>query len=138
MRMSSSIDQPVPATWRWFFLVAAFYDVALGLAFMLAGETILDAIDMELPPHIAYIQLAAIFILVQGFSYLLVWRDAWSNLGIVWVGVAYKASYSVLAFWYLALGRLPSTFFLPWAVIDIGFMIGFLWFLREAGRLRAG
>jgi len=111
---------------------------ALGLAFMLAGETILDAIGMDLPPHIAYIQLAAIFILVQGFSYLLPWRDAWSNEGVVWVGVAYKGSYAALAAWYLVIGILPSVFFLPWAVIDVGFMLGFLWFLRVAARRRAG
>ena len=135
--MSTSVDRSAPALWRWFFLVAAVYDMALGLAFMLAGETILDAIGMELPPHIAYIQLAAIFILVQGFSYLLAWRDPWSNEGIIWVGVAYKGSYAALAAWYLAIGILPSTFFLHWAVIDVGFMLGFLWFLRVAARRRA-
>ena len=49
--MSTSIDRTVPAPWRWFFLVAAIYDIALGLAFMLAGESVLEAIGMELPPH---------------------------------------------------------------------------------------
>ena len=63
------------------------------------------AIGMELPPHIAYIQLAAVFIVVQGLSYLLPWRDAWSNEGVVWVGVAYKASYAALAAWYLVIGH---------------------------------
>ena len=61
-------DTTTPA-WRIFFLVAGVYDLLLGLAFMLAGETILEAIGMELPPHITYIQLAAIFILVQGLWY---------------------------------------------------------------------
>lgn len=130
--MSNSIDRTVPAAWRWFFLIAAVYDIALGLAFMVAGESILKAIGMALPPHIAYIQLAAIFIVVQGASYLLPWRDAWSNRGVVWVGVAYKSSYAVLVAWYLVIGLLPSAFFVPWAVIDIGFMVGFLWFLRGA------
>jgi hypothetical protein len=135
--MNMTIRRPVPTAWRAFFLVAAVYDILLGLAFLLAGESILDAIEMDLPPHIAYIQLAAIFIVVQGFSYLLVYLYPLANRGIVWVGVAYKASYSALAFWYLAIGQLPSMFFVPWAIIDIGFMIGFLWFLREAGRWQA-
>lgn len=135
--MSTSIDQPVPAAWRWFFLVAAVYDIALGLAFMVAGETILKAIGMELPPYVAYIQLAALFVLVQGLSYLLPWRDAWTNEGVVWVGVAYKGSYAALAAWYLVMGLLPSVFFIPWAIIDVAFMIGFLWFLRVAARRRA-
>jgi hypothetical protein len=121
----TTVDRAVPLVWRWFFLIAAVYDIALGLAFMLAGETILDAI-----------QLAALFILVQGFSYLLPWYDAWSNEGVVWVGVAYKGSYAALTAWYLAIDMLPSTFFVPWAVVDVGFMLGFLWFLRAARRRR--
>ena len=136
--MNRTFDRPVPAAWRWFFLVAAVYDIALGLAFMVAGETILDGIGMELPPHIAYIQLAAVFVTVQGLSYLLPWRDPWANEGVVWVGVAYKASYAALAAWYLVIGTLPSMFFIPWAALDIGFMIGFLLFLREAARRRSG
>jgi hypothetical protein len=135
--MSTSIGRPVPSPWRWFFLVAAVYDMALGLAFLLAGETILDSIGMELPPHIAYIQLAAVFVLVQGASYLLPWRDAWANEGVVWVGVAYKASYAALAGYYLLMGTLPSVFFVPWAAIDLAFMVGFLGFLRVAASRRA-
>ena len=134
--MNSSIDRSAPAAWRWFFLIAAVYDIALGLAFLVAGESILGAIGMALPPHIAYIQLAAVFIVVQGASYLLPWRDARSNRGVVWVGVAYKGSYAVLVAWYLVIGLLPSSFFVPWAIVDLGFMIGFLWFLRAASGLR--
>ena len=89
---------------------------------------------MELPPHVAYIQLAAVFIFVQGLSYALVYRDPLANLGIVRVGVAYKAAYAGLALWYLAIGLLPSVFFLPWAAIDVAFLIGFVLFLRAAAR----
>ena len=123
---------PAPTGWRTFFLVAALYDVFLGLAFVLAGEPILDAIGMALPPHIAYIQLAAVFIFVQGLSYWFVYRDPLANLGIVRVGVAYKAAYAGLAFWYLLIGALPSLFFLPWAIVDIAFLVGFVAFLRQA------
>jgi hypothetical protein len=136
--MSTSIDRPVPAPWRWFFLVAALYDIGLGLVFLVGGEQVLEAIGMELPPHIAYIQLAAVFVTVQGLSYLLPWHDGWSNEGVVWVGVAYKGSYATLALWYLVMGILPSVFFIPWAIADLAFMVGFLWFLRVAARRRAG
>jgi hypothetical protein len=136
--MHTSANHPVPPAWRWFFLVAALYDIALGLAFLVAGETILDGIGMAQPPHVAYIQLAAVFVLVQGASYLLPWHDAWANEGVIWVGVAYKATYAALVAWYLVLGILPSVFFLPWAALDLAFMGGFLWFLlviaRRAGR----
>jgi hypothetical protein len=131
--MTVSFARSGASTWRSFFLVAAVYDIALGVAFMAAGGTILDAIGMARPPHDAYIQLAALFIVIQGASYLLPARDPSSNRGVVWVGVAYKASYAALVAWYLIVGGIPSMFFVPWAVIDAGFMIGFLWFLRRPG-----
>ena len=124
--------------WRAFFLVAALYDVVLGAAFVVAGEPILSAIGMALPPHIAFIQLAAIFIFVQGLSYALVFLDPSGNLGIVRVGVAYKAAYAGLALWYLVIGILPSLFFVPWALIDLAFLVGFVLFLRSASRPTAG
>ena len=132
--MSSSIDRQSSAGWRAFFLVAALYDIVLGLVFVVAGERILSAIGMALPPHVAYIQLAAVFIFVQGLSYWLAYRDPLGNLGIVRVGVAYKAAYAGLAAWYLVIGALPSVFFVPWAIIDLGFLVGFVLFLRAASR----
>jgi hypothetical protein len=131
--MSTSIDRPA-SSWRTFFLVAALYDIVLGVVFVVAGEQILVAIGMELPPHVAYIQLAAIFIFVQGLSYWLAYRDPFGNLGIVRVGVAYKAAYAGLAAWYLVIGRLPSVFFIPWAIVDLAFLVGFVVFLRTAAR----
>ena len=64
---------------------------------------------MALPPHVAYIQLAAVFIVVQGLSYWLVYRDPLANLGIVRVGVAYKASYSGLALTTWSSGNCPAS-----------------------------
>jgi hypothetical protein len=123
--------------WRAFLLVAALYDLLLGAAFVVAGEQVLSAISMQLPPHVAYIQLAAVFIFVQGLSYWLAFRDPLGNLGIIRVGVAYKAAYAGLAIWYLAIGLLPSIFFIPWAIIDLGFLVGFVLFLRAASRAAA-
>lgn len=135
--MTSFMEQTRHVDWRgWrpFFMIAALYDIILGIAFLLFGEQILEWIGMELPPHIAYIQLAAVFIFVQGLSYLLVWTDPPRYLGLVMIGVAYKVAYAGLALWYLIIGELPSNFFIPWAVIDVLFLIGFLLFLRAAMR----
>ena len=128
--MNPTYRSPVWPGWRPFFLVAALYDLLLGVVFLVFGEQILDAIGMVLPPHIAYIQLAAVFILVQGLSYGFVYRDPPGNLGLVRVGVIYKVAYAGLALWYLIIGQLPSGFFLPWALIDVAFLIGFVLFLR--------
>lgn len=132
--MNATFGRSESSGWRTLFLVAALYDFILGAVFVVAGEPILTAIGMALPPHVAYIQLAAIFIMVQGLGYWLVYRDPFANLGLVRVGVAYKATYSGLALYYLVIGQLPSVFFVPWAVVDVLFLISFVIFLRVASR----
>ena len=86
--MSTSIERPVPAPWRWFFLVAALYDIGLGLVFLVGGEPVFEAIGMELPPHVSYIQLAAVFVTVQGLSYLFAMAGphgrTWASSGSAW------------------------------------------------------
>ena len=130
--MNTSSGHSVSSGWKNFFVVAALYDLALGLAFLVAGSSILSAIGMTLPPHIAYIHLAAIFVFIQGLSYGLAWLDPMANLGLVRTGVAYKAGYVGLVVVYLATNQLPSAFFVPWAVIDALFLVGFVLFLRVA------
>ena len=132
--MTTTIERPMSSGWRTFFLVAALYDLLLGAVFLVIGERILTSVGMVLPPHIAYIQLAAVFIFVQGLGYWLVFRDPFANLGIVRIGVAYKAAYSGLTLYYLVTEQLPSIFFLPWAVTDLLFLVGFVLFLRAAPR----
>lgn len=132
--MRELMDDPRASGWRPFFVVAALYDILLGVAFLLFGEQILDWIGMDLPPHIAYIQIAAVFIVVQGLSYALVVPDPPANQGLVTVGIIYKAAYAGLAAWYLLVGQLPSAFFIPWAIIDLGFLAMFVLFLRACRR----
>ncbi len=136
--MNPSLNPAAGGAWRALFMVAGLYDVLLGLAFLVAGESILKSVGVQLPPHIAFIHLSAIFIVVQGVSYLLVARDLWAGVGLVWVGVLYKASYVGLAAWYLITNQMPSSFFVLWAIADAGFLVAFLLFIRAAGSRSAG
>ncbi len=132
--MTTSSASADLARYRWFFLVAALYDLALGVAFFFLYEPIFKAIGMPLPSHVSYIHLSAVFVFVQGLGYWFVYRDPLANLGIVKVGVAYKASYSALAAYYLVTDQLPAMFFAWFGLFDFLFFLGFVWFLRWAGR----
>lgn len=124
------------ARYRLMFLLAAAYDLALGVAFFFLYEPIFEAIGMPPPSHVSYVHLSAIFVAVQGLSYLFVWQDPMANLGIVKVGIVYKASYTLLAVYYLAIGQLPSMFYAWFGLFDFLWLIGFALFLRWAtGRL---
>ena len=119
---------------RWMFLVAAVYDIALGVGFFFLYRPVFEWLGMTLPPHVAFIQLPALFIFVQGLSYVIVYQNPLANLGLAKVGVVYKGSYSALAAYYLVTDQIPSMFFAWFGLFDLLFFLGFVWFLRWAGR----
>lgn len=135
--MTAMAHRDTAGGWRTFFWLAAAYDMVLGVAFFLFWEPIFERLGMAVPGDVAYIQLSAVFVFVQGLSYALVALDPARNLGLVRVGVAYKAGYSGLALWYLVTEAMPSPFFAWFGLFDFLFLIAFAWYLREAGRQEA-
>lgn len=127
---TSAVDPADLARWRWLFIVAALYDMALGVAFFFFGEPMFEWLGMTAPPHISYIHLPAIFVFVQGISYAIVATDPLGHPGIVWVGVAYKLSYALLAAYYLLTDQIPAMFFAWFGLFDFVFFLAFVWYLR--------
>ena len=78
-----------------------------------------SALAIALPNNTSYIHLTAAFVFVQGLGYWFVWQDPPANLGIVKLGIVYKAIFSGLAFYYLAIGELLHPAFLIFAVADV-------------------
>jgi hypothetical protein len=127
---TSTVDPADLARWRWLFIVAALYDMALGVAFFFFGEAVFEWLGMTPPPHISYIQLPAIFVFVQGVSYALVAAEPLAHPGIVWIGIVYKLSYALLAAWYLVTDQIPAMFFAWFGLFDFVFFLAFVWYLR--------
>ncbi len=135
--MGSSTVAADAQGWRGFralFLVAALYDLVLGAAFFLFFRSIFDALQVPLPNNTSYIHLTAGFVFVQGIGYWLVYRNMSRNVDLVRVGVVYKAIYSGVAFYYLAIGQLPGGIFAWFAVCDVLFLLGFVRFLFRVQR----
>lgn len=117
--------------WRTFFLVAALYDIVLGVAFFLLYGPLFSALGIELPNNTSYIHLTAAFVFVQGLGYWFVYQEPASNRGIVKLGIVYKAVFAGLGFYYLAIGQLLHPVFLVFAIADLAFLVGFWLFLRD-------
>jgi hypothetical protein len=132
--MTTSSVSAALTRWRGLFVVAAVYDMALGLVFFFLYDPMFEWLAMPMPPHVSWIQLPAVFVFVQGFSYLLVALDPLANLGIVKVGIIYKASYALLAAYYLLTDQIPAMFFVWFGFFDLLFFVAFVWFLRWATR----
>jgi hypothetical protein len=117
--------------WRTFFLVAAIYDLVLGAAFFLLYGPLFDALGIALPNNTSYIHLTAAFVFVQGLGYWFVYQDPEENRGIVKIGTAYKAAFSILALYYLVIGQLLHPAFALFGLLDVFFLIGFVLFLGQ-------
>lgn len=119
---------------RALFVVAAAYDIILGIAFFFLHGPIFAALAIPLPTNTSYIHITAAFVFVQGVGYWLVARDLARNHDLVRLGVIYKAMYVTVALYELALGQLISDVFLWFAIFDLVFLMLFVEFLRRRGR----
>jgi hypothetical protein len=129
------LEEAGPGTLRFFktfFLVAALYDLILGAVFFILYGTVYDLLDIALPNNTSYIHLSAGFVFVQGVGYWFVYRNMFRNIDLVRLGVIYKAVYSLVAGYYLAIGQLPDAIFAWFAIFDVLFLIGFVRFLLLA------
>lgn len=119
---------------RALFVVAAAYDIILGIAFFFLHGPIFAALAIPLPTNTSYIHITAAFVFVQGVGYWLVARDLARNHDLVRLGVIYKGMYVTVALYELALGQLISDVFLWFAIFDLVFLVLFVEFLRRRGR----
>jgi hypothetical protein len=110
-------------------VVAGIYDFVLGLVYLLAYQPIYEHLGVALPNHPGYVQLNAIFVLIFGLGFLLVARAPERNRDIIKLGVLLKLSYSGLVLTYYFMGNMPWMW-VPWAIIDLLFMLSFLAALR--------
>jgi hypothetical protein len=114
---------------RPLFLVAAAYDFILGLAYLLAYPAIYTRYGVGLPNHPGYVQLNAIFVAIFGIGFWFVAQAPERNRDIIKLGVMLKLAYAGLVLGYYVKGMMPMMW-IPWAIIDLLFMLAFLAALR--------
>lgn len=119
---------------RVLFVVAAAYDVLLGIGFFFLHGPIFTALAIPLPSNTSYIHITAAFVFVQGVGYWLVSRDLARNHDLVRLGVIYKGIYVAVALYEVALGQLIADVFLWFAGFDFLFLVLFVDFLRRRSR----
>ena len=108
------------------FLVAAVYDIILGIVFGLFFKPIYNSFGAELPNHVGYIQLAGAFILVFGIGFYLVYKNPVQNQAIITLGILMKLLFVVIVLGHLLIDTVPA-FYIPFALLDIVFLLLFLY-----------
>ncbi|MBI5752691.1 MAG: hypothetical protein HZA59_11215 [Hydrogenophilales bacterium] len=113
-------------TWtRILFVIAALYEGLLGLAFLFLPLAIFAWYGVEPPNHPAYVQFSALLLLIFAAMFMRIASNPTKNHDLIPYGIALKASYVGLTFWYITTTGIPSMW-VPWAWADLVFLIVFL------------
>jgi len=127
--------------YRSLFIIAAIYDVLLGVTFMFFAEAAFAALGIgdKLPAIRGYLTLLGAFVLVIGMAYTLIARgDLRRNADLILVGTLYKLAYAGTAIYYWAQGHLPHVAF--GAIFGIADAVFFVlmaeccWSLKKAAK----
>ncbi len=113
------------------FLIAALYDLILGVVFLTMYKFIYSYFNIALPTYPMYLQLSAAFVIAIGIAYYFVYLNMYRNIDLVKLGIIYKLIYILVAGYYYLIGIAHVIFF--WFVVfDIIFLVLFVWFLVYA------
>ena len=117
--------------YKLLFLIAAIYDLVLGLAFLFFYKLIYQTLNIPLPQYPAYISLSAAFVFVLGIAYYMVYQNLYANRDLVKIGTIYKVAYALVVFYYFFFETLPHNSFLIFGFIDLIFLGLFIEFLAS-------
>jgi hypothetical protein len=110
---------------RWLFYAAALYDGIFGVAFFFFWPAIFAHFHVTPPNHEGYVRFPALLLIIFGAMFLQIARDPDANRNLIAYGIALKAAYSGLVFWYqLTTPGIPAMW-LPWAWTDLAFLVLF-------------
>ena len=108
--------------YKGLFLVAAVYDIVLGVVFTFFPKSAFDLVGIpeKSPEFVGYLSLIGAFLFVIGVAYYLIYRgDLKKNRDLILIGTLYKFAYFSIAIYYFAIGNIPHIIFLGlFGVID--------------------
>ncbi len=106
------------------FIVAAIYDLSLGIASIVAAPQIFRWAHVTPPNHWGYVYFPALLVVMFGVMFLRIAADPVGRLELIHYGMGLKASYCGVVFWYMIIGSVP-TLWIPFAWADLALFILF-------------
>lgn len=115
----------VPKWIKPFYVVAALYDMILGLMFLTASNQLFNAANIALPNHIGYVQFPALLLIIFAIMFFNIARDPKANKNLIFYGILLKLSYCSVVLPHWLAGNVPILW-VPFAFFDFLFMIVFV------------
>ena len=119
------MDPTAERRFRTVFVLAAIYDIGLGLVFTFFSTPAFELLGLaDEAPEGGYIPLLGSFTLVLGIAYALIARgDLYRNRDLVLVGTLYKLAYSAVAVFFVLIDQVPHGVFVVLGAFDLVFLV---------------
>jgi hypothetical protein len=118
------------------FGLSAIYDGVLGLLFLFFGTALYDLAGIERPNHMGYVHFPALLLIVFAFMYWRIASEPVKFRDLIPYGIGLKMSYCLVVFYHWFAGGIPAIW-IPFAWLDVFFLIFFVMAWTKTGRLRA-
>jgi hypothetical protein len=118
---------------RILLIVCGIYDGLLGIVVVIAPGALYRIFNVTPPNHYGYVQFSALMLIIFGVMFLRAAADPVGRREFIAYGIALKASYSGLVFWYQLHGGVPKLW-IPWAWADLVFLVLFFMAWRQVAR----
>jgi hypothetical protein len=109
---------------RIVMIASGIYDGLIGLAFFFAPATIFRTAGVTPPNHFGYVQFPALVLLIFAAMFLRIAADPVARREQIPYGMALKASYFCVVFWYQLHSGIPALW-IPFAWADVVFFLLF-------------
>ncbi|HEX4308425.1 MAG TPA: hypothetical protein VHZ25_00285 [Acidobacteriaceae bacterium] len=119
---------------RIVLILCGIFDGLVGTIFAIAPATMFRLFTVAPPNHYGYVQFPALLLIIFAVIFFRAAADPIGRRDTILYGVALKASYSGLVFWYQLHGGVPSLW-IPWAWTDAVCLVLLLlgWFSVRPG-----
>ncbi len=114
-----------PGWIRATFVLSGLYDLAVGGAFLFAGDALFAAAKIEPPNHPGWVQFPALLVVLFGLMFLQIGSDPRRFRALMPYGIGLKASYAGVVLYHHATTGLPALW-VPFAWADLVFLLVFL------------
>jgi hypothetical protein len=123
-------------TYRTIFLVGTLWNLLGGGLFFLFWRQAFALFQLPLPNYVAFFQAWLALAFVFGIGYYYVYRDLYSNLNIVRLGIYGKTAFAVIFIYHVLFSGFHPIF-LSGAIIDLIFVVLYGQFLAHARTRKA-
>lgn len=111
------------------FGFSALYDGVLGIIFLFAAPVLFRCYGVTPPNHFGYVHFPAALLIIFGLMFGAIARDPVKNRNLIPYGILLKIAYcSVAGYHWIGTG-IPDMW-KPFAVIDLVFLVLFIWAWR--------